>query len=187
MPDASAPVRDDAAGHAEGPPEAPDIRLKPVLLSGLFIVVFVALTLAGVRFYRDTVITSPNTEPARTFAGPARVLTTAGIALAVLYVAIPIAPVPAAVAALALSGLAMAVVFPTLSSSTADRVGVEAAGRVVTLQLLVANVAGLGPLQKYLDDPEVEEIWINDPNAASPQVRALQHPLGPHGVRGGET
>src|SRR5687768_18563434 len=28
---------------------------------------------------------------------------------------------------------------------------------------LVANVAGFGPLQPYLDDPEVEEIWINDP------------------------
>lgn len=25
-------------------------------------------------------------------------------------------------------------------------------------------VAGLGPLQKYLDDPEVEEIWINSPS-----------------------
>ena len=25
------------------------------------------------------------------------------------------------------------------------------------------NVAGLGPLQAYLDDPEIEEIWINDP------------------------
>lgn len=25
------------------------------------------------------------------------------------------------------------------------------------------NVAGLGPLQQYLDDPEIEEIWINDP------------------------
>ncbi|HVQ86716.1 MAG TPA: CpaF family protein, partial [Actinomycetes bacterium] len=24
-------------------------------------------------------------------------------------------------------------------------------------------VAGFGPLQGYLDDPEVEEIWINDP------------------------
>ncbi|KMO29095.1 hypothetical protein VQ03_29565 [Methylobacterium tarhaniae] len=76
MPDASAPVRDDAVGHdavghAEGPPEAPDIRLKPVLLTGLLIVVFVAATLAALRVYRDTVITSPNTEPARTFAGPA--------------------------------------------------------------------------------------------------------------------
>ena len=25
-------------------------------------------------------------------------------------------------------------------------------------------VAGLGPLQRYLDDPEVEEIWINSPS-----------------------
>ncbi len=24
-------------------------------------------------------------------------------------------------------------------------------------------VAGLGPLQRYLDDPEVEEVWINEP------------------------
>jgi hypothetical protein len=71
MPDTSAPVRDDAVGHAEGPPEAPDIRLKPVLLTGLFIVVFVAVTLTALRVYRDMVITSPNTEPARTFAGPA--------------------------------------------------------------------------------------------------------------------
>ncbi len=31
------------------------------------------------------------------------------------------------------------------------------------VDVLVANVAGLGPLQRYLDDPEVEEIWINDP------------------------
>ncbi len=29
---------------------------------------------------------------------------------------------------------------------------------------LVANVAGFGPLQPYLDDPEVEEVWINDPS-----------------------
>ena len=71
MPDTAEPVRDDAVGHAEGPPEAPDIRLKPVLLAGLFIVVFVAVTLAGMRLYRDMVITSPNTEEPRTFAGPA--------------------------------------------------------------------------------------------------------------------
>ena len=25
------------------------------------------------------------------------------------------------------------------------------------------NVAGFGPLQQYLDDPAVEEIWINEP------------------------
>src|SRR3712207_2060759 len=32
------------------------------------------------------------------------------------------------------------------------------------VDLLVANVAGFGPLQPYLDDPEVEEIWINEPS-----------------------
>jgi pilus assembly protein CpaF len=29
---------------------------------------------------------------------------------------------------------------------------------------VVDAVAGLGPLQRYLDDPEVEEIWINEPS-----------------------
>jgi pilus assembly protein CpaF len=29
---------------------------------------------------------------------------------------------------------------------------------------LVARVAGLGPLQPYLDDPTVEEVWINEPD-----------------------
>ncbi len=73
--------------------------------------------------------------------GPTRILAIAGVALAVLYGAIPIAPVPVAVAALALAGLAIGVVFPTLSSSTADRVGVAAAGAMVARQLLVANVS----------------------------------------------
>lgn len=41
-----------------------------------------------------------------------------------------------------------------------------AAGRAV-----VDSVAGLGPLQPYLDDPEIEEIWINAP---SPSVSAGQ-------------
>ncbi|MDM8083813.1 ATPase, T2SS/T4P/T4SS family [Cellulomonas cellasea] len=31
------------------------------------------------------------------------------------------------------------------------------------LKSVVDAVAGLGPLQRYLDDPEVEEIWINSP------------------------
>ena len=35
---------------------------------------------------------------------------------------------------------------------------------------LVARVSGFGALQRYLDDPTVEEIWINDPLTASPQV-----------------
>jgi pilus assembly protein CpaF len=29
---------------------------------------------------------------------------------------------------------------------------------------LVARVSGFGALQKYLDDPTVEEVWINDPS-----------------------
>lgn len=28
---------------------------------------------------------------------------------------------------------------------------------------LLDTIAGLGPLQRFLDDPEVEEIWINGP------------------------
>lgn len=31
------------------------------------------------------------------------------------------------------------------------------------VEALVANVAGFGALQPYLDDPQVEEVWINDP------------------------
>lgn len=34
---------------------------------------------------------------------------------------------------------------------------------VAAHKAVVDSVAGLGPLQKYLDDPEVEEIWINSP------------------------
>jgi len=29
---------------------------------------------------------------------------------------------------------------------------------------LMARVSGFGPLQRFLDDPEVEEIWINEPS-----------------------
>lgn len=29
---------------------------------------------------------------------------------------------------------------------------------------LVARLSGFGPLQPYLDDPEIEEVWINDPS-----------------------
>ena len=32
---------------------------------------------------------------------------------------------------------------------------------------LVARVSGFGPLQPFLDDPAVEEIWINDPVPAA--------------------
>jgi pilus assembly protein CpaF len=33
-----------------------------------------------------------------------------------------------------------------------------------TVGELVARIAGFGPLQAFLDDPEVEEIWVNDPS-----------------------
>lgn len=29
---------------------------------------------------------------------------------------------------------------------------------------LMARVSGYGPLQRFLDDPEIEEIWVNDPS-----------------------
>lgn len=32
-----------------------------------------------------------------------------------------------------------------------------------TGRLILESVAGLGPLQQYLDDPQVEEVWINEP------------------------
>lgn len=35
--------------------------------------------------------------------------------------------------------------------------------RAATAKAVLDNVAGLGPIQQYLDDPEIEEIWINDP------------------------
>ncbi len=37
------------------------------------------------------------------------------------------------------------------------------ADRAALAKSVLDNVAGLGPLQQYLDDPDVEEIWINDP------------------------
>jgi pilus assembly protein CpaF len=35
---------------------------------------------------------------------------------------------------------------------------------IATVDELIARVAGFGPLQQYLDDPLVEEIWINRPD-----------------------
>ncbi len=45
------------------------------------------------------------------------------------------------------------------------------------------RVAGFGPLQRHLDDPEVEEIWVNYPLQPLCLVRTSVHPLSPHGVR----
>jgi pilus assembly protein CpaF len=41
---------------------------------------------------------------------------------------------------------------------------------------LVARVAGFGPLQRYLDDPTVEEVWINEPSRVF-VARAGRHEL----------
>jgi pilus assembly protein CpaF len=41
---------------------------------------------------------------------------------------------------------------------------------------LVARVSGFGPLQRYLDDPTVEEVWINDPSRVF-IARAGRHEL----------
>jgi pilus assembly protein CpaF len=38
------------------------------------------------------------------------------------------------------------------------------ADQTAMLDELLARVAGFGPLQEYLDDPAVEEIWINEPS-----------------------
>lgn len=43
---------------------------------------------------------------------------------------------------------------------------------------LVANVAGFGVLQRYLDDPEVEEIWVNQPSRVF-VARSGRHELTP--------
>ena len=42
------------------------------------------------------------------------------------------------------------------------------------------RVAGYGPLQRWLDDPGVEEIWVNELTSVNPQVSALLQFLGPH-------
>ena len=35
--------------------------------------------------------------------------------------------------------------------------------KTATARTVLDNVAGFGPLQRYLDDPDIEEIWINAP------------------------
>ena len=45
------------------------------------------------------------------------------------------------------------------------------------------RVAGFGPLQRWLDDPEVEEIWVNKPSSIKLLLRGLVRVLSPHRVR----
>ena len=50
---------------------------------------------------------------------------------------------------------------------------------------LVARVAGFGPLQRYLDDPSVEEVWINEPSRVF-VARHGRHELTPTILAGDE-
>ena len=45
------------------------------------------------------------------------------------------------------------------------------------------RVAGFGPLQRYLDDPEIEEVWVNHPEDENAQVSRLVSRLSPQEVR----
>jgi fucose permease len=72
---------------------------------------------------------------------PTRFLIGAGVAVAAGVVAVAAGPAP--VVGLAWLGASLAGLFPTLMSTTADRVGVAATGRVMGWQLLSANLTGL--------------------------------------------
>jgi len=50
---------------------------------------------------------------------------------------------------------------------------------------LVARVAGFGPLQRYLDDPAIEEVWINEPSRVF-VARHGRHELTPTILTGDE-
>jgi pilus assembly protein CpaF len=50
---------------------------------------------------------------------------------------------------------------------------------------LVARVSGFGPLQRYLDDPAVEEVWINEPSRVF-VARQGRHELTPTILTGDE-
>jgi predicted MFS family arabinose efflux permease len=72
---------------------------------------------------------------------PSRILTVAGLSVLVTLVLIALLPTPLAMFGFVFLGLALAGIFPTLLSTTADRVGHAAAGRVSGWQLLTANLA----------------------------------------------
>ncbi|KQQ20216.1 hypothetical protein ASF56_20030 [Methylobacterium sp. Leaf122] len=63
-------VHDVVVGHAPPGTEAPDIRLKPLLLTGLFIVVFTAVTIGGLRYYYNRQGLGPLVQTARMFPAP---------------------------------------------------------------------------------------------------------------------
>jgi pilus assembly protein CpaF len=42
------------------------------------------------------------------------------------------------------------------------------------------RVAGFGPLQRWLDDPEVEEVWVIEPEHVNAQFSGSVMAMGPH-------
>ncbi len=72
---------------------------------------------------------------------PSRILTVGGLSVLVTLVLIALAPTRLAMFGFVFLGLALAGIFPTLLSTTADRVGHAAAGKVSGWQLLTANSA----------------------------------------------
>lgn len=73
----------------------------------------------------------------------ARVLIWGSVAVVGAYALIPVLPTPAALPALAGAGVVLSVILPTVLSTTADRVGRVAAGRVSGWQLVAANSAAI--------------------------------------------
>ncbi|WP_432477210.1 hypothetical protein [Nocardioides sp. GXQ0305] len=52
---------------------------------------------------------------------------------------------------------------------------------------LVARVSGFGSLQPFLDDPAVEEIWVNDPSRVASMLKSPSSPAPPLSVVAGQT
>lgn len=63
-------VHDDVVGHASPGAEGPGIALRPVLLTGLFVAVFIAGTLGGIRYYYRGAVPGPLLTPPRTYPAP---------------------------------------------------------------------------------------------------------------------
>ena len=79
MPEQSAPpaegqlhtgIHDDVVGHARPGTEAATLALKPVLLTGVFIVVFVGVSLSALRLYYTLTVSLPLMRPPRDFPQP---------------------------------------------------------------------------------------------------------------------
>lgn len=72
-----------------------------------------------------------------------RVLIWGSVAVVGAYALVPVLPTPVALPALAGAGVVLSVILPTVLSTTADRVGRVAAGRVSGWQLVAANSAAI--------------------------------------------